>query len=220
MSKDIVAGGITGILSQLLTWPTEFLKTTKQLPKYKNQSIFNSVKKEVYLNGPKVFYRGSLAQVISAFPRSATRFTVYNKTHSFLDKNNINPTVAKMFSGIIAGSTEAFFIQTPAEIIKVQCINKKINAVNATKTIFLENGTSKKKAYFYLLIFAAMAPLGLFTSQVFEGIIVYNNEIMAIVIGILLHISTTIIFESSNNHKFTKSKIIAICLGIIVGLFS
>ena len=87
-------------------------------------------------------------------------------------------------------------------------------------TIFLENGTSKKKAYFYLLIFAAMAPLGLFTSQVFEGIIVYNNEIMAIVIGILLHISTTIIFESSNNHKFTKSKIIAICLGIIVGLFS
>ena len=87
-------------------------------------------------------------------------------------------------------------------------------------TIFLENGTSKKKAYFYLLIFAAMAPLGLFTSQVFEGIIAYNNEIMAIVIGILLHISTTIIFESSNNHKFTKSKIIAICLGIIVGLFS
>jgi zinc transporter ZupT len=87
-------------------------------------------------------------------------------------------------------------------------------------TIFLENGTSKKKAYFYLLIFAAMAPLGLFTSQVFEGIIAYNNEIMAIVIGILLHISTTIIFESSNNHKFTKPKIIAICLGIIVGLFS
>lgn len=87
-------------------------------------------------------------------------------------------------------------------------------------TIFLENGTSKKKAYFYLFIFAAMAPLGLFTSQFFEGIISYNNEIMAIVIGILLHISTTIIFESSNNHKFTKSKIIAICLGILVGLFS
>jgi len=140
MSKDIVAGGITGILSQLLTWPTEFLKTTKQLPKYNNQNIFDSIKKEYTIHGPKVFYRGSLAQVISAFPRSATRFTVYNKTYSFLDKNNINPVMAKMFSGVIAGSTEAFFVQTPAEIIKIECINKKINAVNATKTIFLENG--------------------------------------------------------------------------------
>lgn len=87
-------------------------------------------------------------------------------------------------------------------------------------TIFLENGSSKKKAYFYLLIFAIMAPLGLLTSQFFEGIVAYNNEIMAIVIGILLHISTTIIFESSENHKFSKTKIIAICLGVIVSLFS
>lgn len=140
MSKDIVAGGITGILSQLLTWPTEFLKTTKQLPKYHNKNIFDSIKKEYTIHGPKVFYRGSLVQVISAFPRSAIRFTVYNKTYSFLDKNNINPVMAKMFSGVIAGSTEAFFIQTPAEIIKIECINKKINVVNATKTIFLENG--------------------------------------------------------------------------------
>jgi hypothetical protein len=65
-----------------------------------------------------------------------------------------------------------------------------------------------------------MAPLGLLTSQFFEGIAAYNNEIMAIVIGILLHISTTIIFESSENHKFSKTKIIAICLGVIVSLFS
>ena len=55
MSKDIVAGGITGILSQLLTWSTEFLKTTKQLPKYNNQSIFKAVKKEYTYMVPKYF---------------------------------------------------------------------------------------------------------------------------------------------------------------------
>ena len=32
-------------------------------------------------------------------------------------------------------------------------------------TIFLQNGTSKIKAYFYLLIFALMAPLGVLASS-------------------------------------------------------
>ena len=87
-------------------------------------------------------------------------------------------------------------------------------------TIFLENGFSKTKAYFYLFIFALMAPLGLITSHFFNGILEFQNQIMAIVIGILLHISTTIIFESSNSHKFTRPKIITIILGLIVSILS
>ena len=87
-------------------------------------------------------------------------------------------------------------------------------------TIFLQNGTSKIKAYFYLLIFAIMAPLGVLASSFIDNINTYNNEIMAIVIGILLHISTTIIFESSDGHRLSISKIICIILGVLIAIIS
>ena len=32
MDNSIIIGGITGFVSQGLTWPMEYLKTTKQLP--------------------------------------------------------------------------------------------------------------------------------------------------------------------------------------------
>ena len=43
---------------------------------------------------------------------------------------------------------------------------------------------------------------------------------MAIVIGILLHISTTILFESSDGHKFSFQKIITIIIGAILAILS
>jgi hypothetical protein len=38
--------------------------------------------------------------------------------------------------------------------------------------------------------------------------------LLAIVVGMLLHISTTIIFETSENHRFNFAKLIAILLGV------
>jgi uncharacterized membrane-anchored protein len=41
-----------------------------------------------------------------------------------------------------------------------------------------------------------------------------NSEIiLAVVVGMFLHISTTIIFETSENHKFNLMKLIAIFIG-------
>ena len=41
----------------------------------------------------------------------------------------------------------------------------------------------------------------------------------AIVIGIFLHISTTILFESSEGHKIHLSKLLVIILGVVVAYF-
>jgi len=46
----------------------------------------------------------------------------------------------------------------------------------------------------------------------------YFNKMMGIVIGIFLHISTTILFESSVDHKFTRRKMIAVIVGLAVAL--
>ncbi|MBR9847740.1 MAG: ZIP family metal transporter, partial [Algicola sp.] len=43
--------------------------------------------------------------------------------------------------------------------------------------------------------------------------------INAIVIGIFFHISTTILFETGDGHKFNLSKLIAIILGVGIAYF-
>jgi zinc transporter ZupT len=87
-------------------------------------------------------------------------------------------------------------------------------------TFFLQSNMRKSKAYFYLLLFALMAPLGVFAGNLFAALASFHNEIMAIVIGIFLHISTTILFESSDGHKFSLQKILAIIVGACIAILS
>jgi zinc and cadmium transporter len=44
------------------------------------------------------------------------------------------------------------------------------------------------------------------------------NRIMVIVIGIFLHISTTILFESTEDHKFNLKKLLVVLAGISIPL--
>ena len=87
-------------------------------------------------------------------------------------------------------------------------------------TFFLQSNIGKSKAYFYLLLFALMAPLGVFAGNLFTSLANFHNEIMAMVIGIFLHISTTILFESSDGHKFSLQKILAIIIGACIAILS
>lgn len=87
-------------------------------------------------------------------------------------------------------------------------------------SLFLQSGMSRISAYFFLFIFAIMAPLGVFSGHLFSQLAQYANEIMAIVIGIFLHISTTILFESTDGHKFSTIKIFAIITGSLLAIFS
>lgn len=81
-------------------------------------------------------------------------------------------------------------------------------------TFLLNSKLPKIYAYAFILLFALMSPLGLFASEKFEFFIHYHKEITSITIGIFLHISTIILFESSKDHKFNFSKFIAILLGM------
>ena len=58
-----------------------------------------------------------------------------------------------------------------------------------------------------------MAPLGTLLGGA-EMIGQFHRESLAIVIGIFLHVSTTILFESSEGHKFNAYKMLAIAAGL------
>jgi zinc transporter ZupT len=91
----------------------------------------------------------------------------------------------------------------------------------ALMTLMLSSGFSKMKSWLILLLFSIMTPLGLFFGYFFhESIGMMNMDILlAIVVGMFLHISTTIIFESTENHRFNLAKLASILVGVFLALW-
>lgn len=86
-------------------------------------------------------------------------------------------------------------------------------------TFFLNAELNKVALFLFMLTFAIMTPLGTLVSDSFPVLNEYYTEITAVVVGILFHISSTIIFESSEGHKFNIAKISMIILGIGLACF-
>ncbi len=98
-----------------------------------------------------------------------------------------------------------------------------IPAAFALGSILLQNHVKKHVIIILLIVFALMSPLGYLFSKDLGHFLSGNLEnyfsrIMGIVIGIFLHISTTILFESSVDHHFTIRKMIAVGLGISIAI--
>ena len=86
-------------------------------------------------------------------------------------------------------------------------------------TFFLNAQLNKATLFLFMITFAIMTPLGTLVSDSLPILNNYYTEITAVVIGILFHISSTIIFESSEGHKFNIAKISMIILGIGLAYF-
>ncbi|UUV21036.1 ZIP family metal transporter [Paenimyroides aestuarii] len=84
---------------------------------------------------------------------------------------------------------------------------------------FLQAELNKKFVFLFMTVFALMTPLGTYLSANLSVLTAYYVPISAFVIGILFHISSTIIFESSEGHKFNLAKLLAILIGIAFGFF-
>jgi len=77
---------------------------------------------------------------------------------------------------------------------------------------------NKKISILFILLFGLMTPFGAFLGGVIPFFITYHMEINAVVAGVLLHISTIILFESSQNHKFNVIKFTSVLVGIFLAL--
>lgn len=90
----------------------------------------------------------------------------------------------------------------------------KIPIATLITMFLLQSHYTKIQVASFLLVFAFMTPLGTWISHESTMIADYAHIINAIVIGIFFHISTTILFESGEGHKFNFSKFISIILGV------
>jgi len=94
----------------------------------------------------------------------------------------------------------------------------------ALMTILGESNIKKTQRLLLLAMFALMPAIGMFLgSQAGSLLSLPGGQLMlnittGIVTGILLHISTTILFESSENHKFNLYKFITVIFGALLAL--
>jgi zinc transporter ZupT len=84
-----------------------------------------------------------------------------------------------------------------------------------------DHGTKTLNILFLLLLFSIMSPLGYLVSYSLQSFGLNNYETysqaaFALVIGIFLHISTAILFETSEHHKYNVAKVVMMLSGIIL----
>lgn len=96
----------------------------------------------------------------------------------------------------------------------------KIPIAIVLTTFLVHTKYSNKTVFLFLFFFGLMSPLGVLLGNKIDFFTSYYTEVTALIIGVFLHISTIILFESSENHKFNLQKFIAILLGVLLTIFT
>lgn len=86
----------------------------------------------------------------------------------------------------------------------------------ALMTLLIHSKLKLFQSWIVLLLFGIMTPLGVIIGTMSPPNSAYFDPqiILAIVVGMFLHISTTIIFETSENHRVNLMKLSAVITGI------
>jgi zinc and cadmium transporter len=116
--------------------------------------------------------------------------------------------------------SEGLPIHRTGDNLLLAIIVHKIPIAIVLTTFLIHTKYSKKIVFIFLFFFGLMSPLGVLLGNKIEFFTNHYTEITALIIGVFLHISTIILFESSENHKFNLQKFTAILLGILLTIFT
>jgi zinc transporter ZupT len=112
--------------------------------------------------------------------------------------------------------------QYDVDAILLGIVLHRAPAAFALMTVLTHQLQSRSTALPYLIWFSLAAPIGLFVSSYLLSEEVMGNAgltyLYALVSGNFLHISTTIVFESSPEHRFSARKLTIAILGALVAV--
>ena len=124
-----------------------------------------------------------------------------------------------LVEALALGEAHTHFDPASRQLLLVSIVVHNFPVSIALLGMLLQSGMKRGRALRWLALFAAMGPLGMFLSA-HSVLASHTRELMAIVIGIFMHISTTILFEASDVHRFNVAKLGAILLGTLLGIGS
>lgn len=143
--------------------------------------------------------------------------------HSFIEAMPLSGGWTNESAVSTAAHSHAISADLITQPMLIGIVLHKIPITLVLMTMLMNVHASKAKSILWLLIFALMAPLGAITSWGLSQLSIAPNQtfytqLLGIVCGIFLHVSTTILFESSENHRFSVYKFLTIILGIAFAL--
>lgn len=170
---------------------------------------------EIYFNSSNKYIGlfvmlGVLLQILLEF---FSKGAEHGHVHKQLSSNTF-PFVL-FISLAIHAFIEGFPIHNDNHMLEAVIIHKIPIAI-ILSIFFLKSNFSPKITLLFLFLFATMTPLGNWASKNIPELIYHKKEITAVAIGIILHVSTIILFESSKNHTFNLAKVLSILIGVIL----
>ena len=140
-------------------------------------------------------------------------------------KHNITMAISLLVGLSIHSFLEGTLLSQPAEIesrsslpLLMGIVLHKIPAAFAMMTVLLCQYKKSKRPLIYLVVFAVASPLGVLFNETAGLGIIASEMLFALVTGSFLHISTTIVFEGSPQHKFKISRIGISILGAVIAI--
>lgn len=135
--------------------------------------------------------------------------------HFHIDKKSNSVPILLWVSLSIHAFIEGIPLESGSGLLYAIIIHKLIIAL-ILSLFLIESKTKFSKSLLLMISFALMTPLGSFAMEFLQDYPKLLLALNSLVIGVLLHISTIILFESSDGHKFNIKKIVMICLGITI----
>lgn len=83
-------------------------------------------------------------------------------------------------------------------------------------TVLIQSGYNKIKSMLLLSIFSSMAIIGSVLNQNLSILEPFQNIILGIVVGILLHVSTTTLFDTAESHKYNQKRFLIVVLAFLI----
>lgn len=174
-----------------------------------------------------------LQQILEHFTSGVEHGHIHTHNHSHEHGNHKHHQVSAIvllmalcvhafLEGAMLAQPETLDIQYDTNAILLGIALHRAPAAFALMTVLAFQLHSRNKAIPHLLIFSVAAPIGLIISSYLAETEVLGATgltlLYALVSGNFLHISTTIVFESSPEHRFNARKLTVAILGALVAV--
>ena len=134
-AKALVAGGISGAIEAVVSYPTEYDKTNLQLFEEKSRlGPIRVARETIAKDGVLGLYRGLSSLLFFSVPKVGTRMWGFETAKSALaDEKGKMGDLRTLACGLFAGASEAVVAVTPMETIKTRLIHDQLTRAPADR---------------------------------------------------------------------------------------
>ncbi|WP_422859378.1 ZIP family metal transporter [Flagellimonas sp. S174] len=138
--------------------------------------------------------------------------------HIHLSSQKVSFPTVMFLSLSIHAIIEGIPIREGSSIVYAIIVHKLPVAI--LLSLFILNSKMKRSTgLLFIGAFSLMTPLGSYIAQYTDWIDAFGTQLVGIAIGVFFHISTIILFESSQEHAFNLRKLVLIALGMGLAYF-